>query len=140
MVDRLLTGFDSPSTAILFMDRPPAKPHHLIQAFSRTNRIYDKDKQYGQIMTFQYPSQYQEAVENAFILYSNGGENAIQAPGWNESYGRFQDAYERLISVAPSPESIDVNDDVDTLKLFVKAYQEFDKSLGAIQVLSLIHI
>lgn len=136
VVDRLLTGFDSPSTAILFMDRPPAKPHHLIQAFSRTNRIYDKDKQYGQIMTFQYPSQYQEAVENAFILYSNGGESAIQAPGWNESYGRFQDAYERLISVAPSPESIDVNDDVDTLKLFVKAYQEFDKSLGAIQVYS----
>ncbi|OYW66993.1 MAG: DEAD/DEAH box helicase, partial [Aerococcus viridans] len=75
-------------------------------------------------------------VENAFILYSNGGESAIQAPGWNESYGRFQDAYERLISVAPSPESIDVNDDVDTLKLFVKAYQEFDKSLGAIQVYS----
>ncbi len=41
VVDRLLTGFDAPCLSTIFIDRPPMGPHDLIQAFSRTNRIYD---------------------------------------------------------------------------------------------------
>lgn len=47
VVDRLLTGFDAPCLSTIFIDRPPMGPHDLIQAFSRTNRIYDKNKVYG---------------------------------------------------------------------------------------------
>ena len=49
VVDRLLTGFDAPCMSTIFIDRQPMGPHDLIQAFSRTNRIYDKNKTYGQI-------------------------------------------------------------------------------------------
>lgn len=42
VVDRLLTGFDAPCMSTMFIDRQPMGPHDLIQAFSRTNRIYDK--------------------------------------------------------------------------------------------------
>lgn len=55
VVDRLLTGFDAPCLSTIFIDRQPMGPHDLIQAFSRTNRIYDKNKAYGQIVTFQAP-------------------------------------------------------------------------------------
>ncbi|HIW06609.1 MAG TPA: HsdR family type I site-specific deoxyribonuclease, partial [Candidatus Ignatzschineria merdigallinarum] len=51
VVDRLLTGFDAPCISTLFIDRPPMQPHDIIQAFSRTNRLFDRDKLYGQIVT-----------------------------------------------------------------------------------------
>ena len=44
VVDRLLTGFDAPCMSTIFIDRQPMGPHDLIQAFSRTNRIYDKNQ------------------------------------------------------------------------------------------------
>ena len=44
VVDRLLTGFDAPCMSTIFIDRQPMGPHDLIQAFSRTNRIFDKNK------------------------------------------------------------------------------------------------
>lgn len=49
VVDRLLTGFDAPCLSTIFIDRQPMGPHDLIQTFSRTNRIFDKNKAYGQI-------------------------------------------------------------------------------------------
>lgn len=134
VVDRLLTGFDSPATTILFIDRPPMSPSGLIQAFSRTNRIYNNAKQYGQIVTFQTPENFKIEVEKAFALYSNGGENEIQAPEWEEAFTYFLEARSRLQSVAASPAEINMGDDTDHLKLFVGAYQQFDKALKAIRV------
>ena len=54
----------------MFIDRQPMGPHDLIQAFSRTNRIYDKNKTYGQIVTFQAPKLFKERVDHAVKLYS----------------------------------------------------------------------
>ena len=45
VVDRLLTGFDAPCLSTLFMDRQPMKPQHIIQAFSRTNRLFDEGQE-----------------------------------------------------------------------------------------------
>ena len=47
VVDRLLTGFDAPCLSTIFLDRPPMKPQHLIQAFSRTNRIFNVNSKIG---------------------------------------------------------------------------------------------
>ena len=60
VVDRLLTGFDAPCMSAIFIDRQPMGPHDLIQAFSRTNRIFDKNKTYGQIVTFQAPKLFKD--------------------------------------------------------------------------------
>ena len=64
VVDRLLTGFDAPCLSTIFIDRQPMGPHDLIQAFSRTNRIFDPNKAYGQIVTFQAPVLFKECVDN----------------------------------------------------------------------------
>src|SRR5699024_8880878 len=77
VVDRLLTGFDAPCLSTLFIDREPMQPHSLMQAFSRTNRLFDKSKKYGQIVTFQKPKIFEQKVNEAMVLYSNGCENYV---------------------------------------------------------------
>ena len=52
VVDQLLTGFDAPTLNTLFVDKN-LRYHGLIQAFSRTNRIYDATKSFGNIVTFR---------------------------------------------------------------------------------------
>lgn len=84
VVDRLLTGFDAPCLSTLFIDRQPMKPQHIIQAFSRTNRLFDEGKKFGQIVTFQTPDRFKEKVDEALRLYSNGGESSVLAPEWPE--------------------------------------------------------
>ena len=68
VVDRLLTGFDAPCLSTLFLDRAPMPYKDLIQAFSRTNRIFDRDKRYGQIVTYQYPKKYKESINKFFNM------------------------------------------------------------------------
>lgn len=136
VVDRLLTGFDAPCLSTLFIDRPPMKPHDLIQAFSRTNRLYkDKEKKYGQIVTFQTPKIFEEKVKEALVLYSNGGENVVLAPSWNEAKNAFLEAIKGLKKIAKTPEAVDELTLIKK-KQFAKAYQKLNKTYSSIQVYS----
>ncbi|QWG37430.1 type I restriction endonuclease subunit R [Bacillus mycoides] len=135
VVDRLLTGFDAPCLSTLFIDRPAMKPQDLIQAFSRTNRLFNKAKKYGQIVTFQTPKIFEEKVKQALILYSNGGENEVTAPTWEEAHQAFLTAIEELREIAPVPQSIDIEGmEKSQLKKFAKAYQALDRTFANIQV------
>ena len=66
VVDMLLTGFDSKFLNTLYVDKN-LKHHGLIQAFSRTNRVLNSTKPYGNILDFR---QQQEAVDAAIALFS----------------------------------------------------------------------
>ena len=66
VVDMLLTGFDSKFLNTLYVDKN-LKHHGLIQAFSRTNRVLNGTKPYGNILDFR---QQQEAVDAAIGLFS----------------------------------------------------------------------
>ena len=70
VVDMLLTGFDSKYLNTLYVDKN-LKFHGLIQAFSRTNRILNDTKPYGNILDFR---QQQSEVDRAIALFS--GEDA----------------------------------------------------------------
>ena len=136
VVDRLLTGFDAPCLSTLFMDRQPMKPQHIIQAFSRTNRIFDEGKKFGQIVTFQTPDRFKEKVDEALSLYSNGGEASVLAPEWPEEKAKFLEKTQALLAISPTSDQVP---DLDTatdaeLKRFAKAFQEFDKLFSSIQV------
>lgn len=135
VVDRLLTGFDAPCLATLFIDREPMQPHNLIQAFSRTNRLFDSLKKYGQIVTFQKPKIFEQKVNEALILYSNGGENYVLAPTWPEATKEFLEALKQLREIAMTPAAIDFLNTAEKKK-FVKAFQRVDKALTAVQVYS----
>ena len=73
VVDMLLTGFDSKYLNTLYVDKN-LKHHGLIQAFSRTNRILNDTKPYGNVLDFR---QQQDAVNEAIALFS--GEKAERA-------------------------------------------------------------
>ena len=66
VVDMLLTGFDSKYLNTLYVDKN-LKHHGLIQAFSRTNRVLNATKPYGNILDFR---QQQDAVDAAIALFS----------------------------------------------------------------------
>jgi len=72
VVDMLLTGFDSKYLNTLYVDKN-LKHHGLIQAFSRTNRVLNATKPYGNILDFR---QQQDAVDAAIALFS--GEKSRQ--------------------------------------------------------------
>ncbi|WP_225744836.1 type I restriction endonuclease subunit R [Marinilactibacillus sp. Marseille-P9653] len=135
VVDRLLTGFDAPSLSTLFIDRAPMKPHDLIQAFSRTNRLFDKSKKYGQIVTFQVPQTFEQRVKEALILYSNGGESDVLAPSWEEAKEAFIEAVLELKEFVATPSDVDGLNRAQ-LKQFVKAFQKLDRNFAAVQVYS----
>ena len=73
VVDMLLTGFDSKFLNTLYVDKN-LKHHGLIQAFSRTNRVLNATKPYGNILDFRGQ---QDSVDAAIALFS--GVKADQA-------------------------------------------------------------
>ncbi len=103
VVDRLLTGFDAPCLSVLFIDRPPMAPQNLIQAFSRTNRLFDAKKLYGQIVTFQAPKEYKEAINEALRLYSRGGGGNPIAEDWDDVKASFSISLKAIRNLAQTP-------------------------------------
>ena len=139
VVDRLLTGFDAPCLSTLFIDRKPMRPQDLIQAFSRTNRIFDDKKRFGHIITFQRPQAFKEAVDNALKLYSNGGENEVLAPSWEEEKRNFLKAWAEFKGQVTDLEEEGValeQAPTAQLRKVAKAYQVFDKYQASIRVYS----
>lgn len=125
VVDRLLTGFDAPCMSTIFIDRQPMGPHDLIQAFSRTNRIYDTNKTYGQIVTFQAPMLFKKYVDNAVKLYSAGSTETALLAEWDEVEPAFRKALSALKICADKPSDIP-GMSMKEKKIFAKMFQEFD--------------
>ncbi|MDM8249932.1 HsdR family type I site-specific deoxyribonuclease [Lacrimispora saccharolytica] len=126
VVDRLLTGFDAPCMSAIFIDRQPMGLHDLIQAFSRTNRIFDKNKTYGQIVTFQAPKLFKETVERAVKLYSAGSTEEALVSEWEEIEPAFRKALAALRISAETPEKVP-RMSVKEKKVFVRMFQVFDR-------------
>ena len=67
VVGMFLTGFDAPTLNTLFVDKN-LRFHGLIQAYSRTNRIYDATKTFGNIVTFR---DLEQATIDAITLFGD---------------------------------------------------------------------
>jgi type I restriction enzyme R subunit len=69
VVDQMLTGFDSRWLNTLYLDKE-LKYENIIQAFSRTNRIFGPDKPFGMIRYYRRPHTMEKNIEKAVKLYS----------------------------------------------------------------------
>lgn len=106
VVDMLLTGFDSKYMNTLYVDKT-LKYHGLIQAFSRTNRVLNDTKPYGNILDFRNQ---QDAVDTAIARFS----------------GQDQDRAKEIWLVDPAPKVIEkLHDAVAGLETFM-ASQDLD--------------
>lgn len=102
---------------------------------NKRDSTYDDRKTYGQIVTFRTPFAFQDAIRDAFSLYSNGGGNFVTAPDYKEAKRRFEDAAAGLLQfqIVDDPE-LEVG--YESMKEFLKAFQKFDKANAAVMVYS----
>ena len=69
VVDQMLTGFDSKWVNTLYLDKV-IKYENIIQAFSRTNRLFGPDKPFGTIRYYRFPHTMEQHIDRAIELYS----------------------------------------------------------------------
>lgn len=94
VVDMLLTGFDSKFLNTLYVDKKLIY-HHLIQAFSRTNRILNDTKPYGNILDFRGQ---QNAVDEAIALFSGGDKDVARRIWLVEPASSIQKKYNEAVA------------------------------------------
>lgn len=135
VVDRLLTGFDAPCLSTLFIDRPPMSPQGLIQAFSRTNRLFDANKEYGQIVTFRSPKEYKKKINDALILYSKGGFGKAIAEDWDTVLENFNLSLKTIRTFAPTPADA-LNLSKKQMKTFVRLFRNLDHDFAHLKSFS----
>ena len=135
VVDRLLTGFDAPCLSTLFIDRPPMSPQGLIQAFSRTNRLFDQNKEYGQIVTFRSPKEYKQKINDALVLYSKGGVGKAIAEDWDTVLENFKLSLKTIRTFAPTPEDV-LSLSKKQKKTFIKLFRSLDHDFAHLKSFS----
>ena len=89
VVGMFLTGFDAPTLNTLFVDKN-LRYHGLMQAFSRTNRIYDSTKAFGNIVTFR---NLEQATIDAIKRFGEDGDtkNIVLEKSYKEYLEGFKD-------------------------------------------------
>lgn len=126
VVDQMLTGFDSKWINTLYLDKV-LEYERLIQAFSRTNRIFGGDKPFGVIRYYRKPFTMQENIKKAFELYSGDKTMGIFASKLdinlikiNEIYGNIERLFKsaNIENFECLPE--DLNERAQFAKLFKK--------------------
>ena len=91
VVGMFLTGFDAPTLNTLFVDKN-LRYHGLMQAFSRTNRIYDATKTFGNIVTFR---DLEMATVDAITLF---GDKNTKNVVLEKSYKEYMDGFTDVVS------------------------------------------
>ena len=82
------------------------KSQDLIQAFSRTNRLFDDAKRYGQIVTFQEPETFKKGIDAALTLYSMGGYGTAVSEDWDKVKQDLSISIQSVHALAKTPEDI----------------------------------
>ena len=139
VVGMFLTGFDAPMLNTLFVDKN-LRYHGLIQSFSRTNRIYDATKTFGNIVTFR---DLEKATIDAITLFGdNNTKNVVLEKSYEEYLKGFTDiatgdARKGYIDIVkelkeqfPQPDEIVTEADK---KAFVKIFGEYLKVENILQ-------
>lgn len=88
VVGMFLTGFDAPTLNTLFVDKN-LRFHGLIQAYSRTNRIFDSTKTFGNIITFRNLEQ--NTIDAITLFGDTSTRNVVLEKSFKEYLGGFKD-------------------------------------------------
>lgn len=131
VVGMFLTGFDAPALNTLFVDKN-LRYHGLIQAYSRTNRIYDATKTFGNIVTFR---DLEQATVDAITLFGDKNtRNVVLERSYKEYLEGFEDAltgetsrgYVQIVRELTEqfPDPAEITTEADK-KAFVKLFGEY---------------
>ncbi|CAM3466595.1 MULTISPECIES: type I restriction endonuclease subunit R [Paenibacillus] len=130
VVNIFLTGFDSKTLNILYMDRF-LKYHNLIQAFSRTNRTEKATKPYGNIVCFR---NLKEDTDEAIKLFSKTDSvDDVLMKSYEEYLQMFRAALVKVKALAPTPAEVDALEREEEKQEFVVSFRELTKYLTRLQ-------
>lgn len=121
VVNMFLTGFDAKKLNTLYVDKN-LKYHGLIQAYSRTNRILNETKSQGNIVVFR---NLKNRTDEAITLFSNKEaiEVIIMRP-YEDYVSKFNEAFENLLKVTPTTDSVNDLETEDDELNFIKAFRD----------------
>lgn len=131
VVGMFLTGFDAPTLNTLFVDKN-LRYHGLMRAYSRTNRIFDMTKTFGNIVTFR---DLEQATIDAITLFGDTNtKNVVLEKSYAEYMNGYTDSltgekirgYEEVVKELKSrfPEPSNIEKEADK-KAFVKLFSEY---------------
>lgn len=136
VVDQMLTGFDSKWVNTLYLDKVLTY-EHLIQAFSRTNRLFGPEKPFGIIRYYRYPHSMARNVEAAFKLYSGDKPLGLFASKLEKNLAKLNETFDDIAALfaAAGVKNFEALPDEPTEKAcFAKLFKQFNDYLEAAQV------
>ncbi|WP_151943422.1 type I restriction endonuclease subunit R [Aliarcobacter butzleri] len=136
VVDQMLTGFDSKWINTLYLDKV-LKYETIIQAFSRTNRLFGADKPFGTIRYYRYPHTMEENINKAVKLYSGDkplGLFADRLENNLKKLNRLYDEISELFKNAKIENFEKLPDDLSERAEFAKLFKKFNETLEASKI------
>ena len=133
VVNIFLTGFDSKYLNTLYVDKN-LKYHGLIQAYSRTNRILNVNKQHGNIVCFR---NLKKRTDEAIKLFSD--ENAVETvlmKDYSEYIGIINQYIEKLRDLADTSEDVDRLETEDNKLNFIEIFKNILRVLNRLETFS----
>ncbi|MBJ8325856.1 type I restriction endonuclease subunit R, EcoR124 family [Streptococcus pacificus] len=134
VADQLLTGYDAKRLNTLYVDRS-LELQGLIQAYSRTNRVFGSAKEFGTIINFQYPRITEETVNEALKLYGSGGQSSrVLVEKYPDAVRILRTCIDELITTLPQPTDwIQLKSNEEGKENFKLAFKETAKQLNRVE-------
>lgn len=136
VVDQMLTGFDSKWINTLYMDKV-LQYENIIQAFSRTNRLFGPDKPFGTIRYYRKPHTMERNINDAVKLYSGDRPLGLFVQHLAENIKNMNEMFENiseLFSNASIENFEKLPDDIAVCRKFAKDFKEFNGYLEAAEI------
>ena len=136
VVDQMLTGFDSKWINTLYMDKM-LKYENIIQAFSRTNRLFGPDKPFGTIRYYRRPHTMESYINAAVKLYSGDRPLGLFAQHLIENLKEMNRLFENIFDIfegAGVSNFERLPEDFNACKKFAKDFKEFNEFLEAAKI------
>jgi type I restriction enzyme R subunit len=134
VADQLLTGYDSKRLNTLYVDRS-LELQGLIQAYSRTNRVFGSSKEFGTIVNFQFPCWTEETVDKALELYGSGGKSSRAiVDTYITAVQKLEIAISEMIPTLPDPtEWQTLKDNEEEKEVFILAFRAASEQLNLVE-------
>lgn len=136
VVDQMLTGFDSKWVNTLYLDKV-LKYENIIQAFSRTNRLFGPDKPFGTIRYYRYPNTMERNINNAVALYSGNRPLGLFVEHLDYNLEKMNQIFadiSHLFTVAGISDFSRLPDDLDECGKFAKLFGSLNDYLEAAKI------
>ncbi len=133
VVDQMLTGFDSKWINTLYLDKV-LKYENIIQAFSRTNRLFGPDKPFGIIKYYRKPYTMEKNIENAIKLYSGDKPLGLFVQKLRENLKKMNFLYEQVKDIFEQAEIFNFEKlppETAEKKKFADLFKQFEEYLEA---------